>query len=239
MLWIAWLVFGLIVGIVVYQTVLVLLLTVKLARYRRVPVDSCSLPATAVILCVRGPDPCLRETIRALIYQDYPDFSIHIVLDSATDVALDDITAVIQEEQAENVNICFLQEARSSCSLKCSALIEALEALEEGNEVLAFIDGDARPHRTWLRELVEPLGDPAVGVSTGNRWYMPARANWGALVRFFWNSGAIVHMWLTGFAWAGSMALRSEVTRKLGLRDAWSRALSVFFTSRFKRPNSC
>jgi cellulose synthase/poly-beta-1,6-N-acetylglucosamine synthase-like glycosyltransferase len=61
--------------------------------------------------------------------------------------------------------------------------------------VLAVIDADAVPHRWWLRDLVAPLSDPRVGVATGNRWYMPEHANWGSLVRYLWNVGAVVQVW--------------------------------------------
>ena len=36
-------------------------------------------------------------------------------------------------------------------------------------ELLAFIDSDVRPHPAWLRELISPLTDPAIGLTTGLR----------------------------------------------------------------------
>ncbi len=110
-----------------------------------------------------------------------------------------------------------LDECHINCSLKCSALAYALENMDPSYEVIAFIDADAKPHSTWLRELVAPLSDPAIGVSTGNRWYLPVNASLGSLVRYFWNAGAIVQVWYNGLAWGGSMALRRATIDKLGI----------------------
>ena len=34
---------------------------------------------TAIVLSLRGPDPCLTQTLYALLEQDYPDFHIQVV----------------------------------------------------------------------------------------------------------------------------------------------------------------
>jgi len=185
------------------------------------------LPKAAVVLSVRGLDPQLEETLENLLDQDYPDFTVHIVVDAKQDPALDVIRDVLGRREATNVSISFLRDRKANCSLKCSALIEAIGELQESHEVIAFIDGDALPYPAWLRDLVAPLKDPKIGVSTGNRWYAPAETNWGSLVRYFWNAGAVVQVWMNGIVWAGSMAMRTEVIRKVGLATAWSRALSV------------
>ena len=74
--------------------------------------------------------------------------------------------------------------------------------------MVALLDADTIPHRTWLRELVAPLADPRVGAATGNRWYMPAEAGWAGLVRYLWNAAAVVQMYCYGIAWGGTLALK-------------------------------
>jgi glycosyltransferase involved in cell wall biosynthesis len=199
----------------------------KLLRFRPVALNEASLPSAAVVLSVRGPDPCLEGTLRNLLDQDYPCFTIHVVVDSPEDAALDLIRAVVRENNTDRIAVTFLRQPKTTCSLKCSALVQAVGDLMSERDVIAFIDGDAQPHRSWLRELVAPLSDPAVGVSTGNRWYRPPDAAWGSLVRYYWNAAAVVQVWLNGIVWAGSMAMRSEVIRNTNLPQAWSRALSV------------
>ena len=91
-------------------------------------------------------------------------------------------------------------------------------------EVVALLDADTIPHRTWLRELVAPLADPRVGAATGNRWYMPAEATWASLVRYLWNAAAIVQMYCYGIPWGGTLALKTRVFRQSDLLDRWGQA---------------
>src|SRR3972149_5863169 len=48
---------------------------------------------------------------------------------------------------------------------KAAALIGAAKELTPVDEVLAFMDSDARPPRDWLRSLVAPLQDPSIGAA--------------------------------------------------------------------------
>lgn len=199
-----------------------------LRRFRREGGASDSLPEAVVVLAVRGRDPFLADMLAALMKQDYPHYAVHIVLDGEIDAARSLVESAISRLRARNVTIDILRNPLDTCTLKCSALKQAVSGLMDRYEVIAFIDADAVPHPQWLRDLVTPLiEDPAVGVTTGNRWYMPCEANWGSLARYYWNAGAVVQMWLNGIPWAGSMALRTETIRRIGLLDAWSRALSV------------
>jgi len=191
---------------------------------RRNAFDSC--PKAAVILSVRGPDPFLEANMAALLDQDYSDFTLFIIVDSAEDSAWPYVNRV-QRLALDRIVTMVLKEPLATCSLKCSSLAEVVEQLDESYEVVAFLDGDAPPYRTWLRDLVEPLGDVGIGVTTGNRWYTPKRSDWGSLVRYFWNAGAVVQVWLNGITWAGSMAMRRSVILEIGLMEAWRKALSV------------
>src|SRR5262249_11860805 len=111
---------------------------------------------------------------------------------------------------------------RSTCSLKCSALVQAVSELDQDHEVVAFIDADVIPHRTWLRELVAPLDQPGVGATTGNRWYAPGRRLWGSATRSAWSAAAIVQLYLFDIAWGGSMAIRTSTIRQARLIDRWA-----------------
>lgn len=188
---------------------------------------SVDLPNVAVILAVRGPDPKLHQTLRTLLCLDYPRYSIHVVVDSDQDPVHSILEAVRADDTEQKISVSVLQTHYSTCSLKCSALIQATSELASEYPVLAFIDGDSLPHANWLRELVVALQEDTVGVATGNRWYVPSNGNWGSLVRYYWNSAAVVQVWLNGIVWAGSMAMRTEVIERIQLLDHWRHALSV------------
>ncbi|NND99699.1 MAG: glycosyltransferase family 2 protein [Pirellulaceae bacterium] len=181
----------------------------------------------AVILALRGPDPFLDVCLRSLLAQQYDNYTIFLVVDSDRDPVLRDIERALGDAQADDVVVSILQDPLHTCSLKCSALIQAVRNLDASYEVVAFLDGDAIPHSTWLLELVAPLQDPNVGVTYGNRWYVPTTLGWGDWVRYCWNVGAVIQVWLNDIIWAGSMALRVDTIDRIGLLDAWSKALSV------------
>ncbi len=183
-------------------------------------------PKAAIVLAVRGSDPALVENMSALLDQDYPEFRLFIIVDSEQDSAWPDVRR-LQALAPQRIDTLVLRNHLPTCSLKCSSLGEAVEQIDESFEVIAFLDGDAPPHRTWLRELIEPLANPAIGVTTGNRWYTPSQCSWGAMVRYFWNAGAVVQVWLNGIVWAGSMAMRREVIDRVELVAAWRKSLSV------------
>ena len=185
------------------------------------------LPRSAVILSLRGPDPRLKDTLHALLQQDYPDFQVRIVVDHEEDPVLQDVIEVQQAAADDRIVISVLRNPSRSCSLKCSSLIQAVEELDAETEVLAFIDGDAVPHRTWLRELVTPLALDEADVAGGNRWYLPPAPTLGNMSRYFWNVPFLTGMWDQGAPWAGTMAFRRETAERIGLLKEWSTAMSV------------
>jgi cellulose synthase/poly-beta-1,6-N-acetylglucosamine synthase-like glycosyltransferase len=181
-------------------------------------------PKVAVILCLRGEDPFLADCLRAVLNQDYPRYDVQIVVDSRNDPAWSTVERLVRETGDRNVHVEPLRDRRETCSLKCSSLVQAVSDLDESYEVVALVDSDTVPHRTWLRELVNALEDDEVGAATGNRWFMPGAFSWASLVRYLWNAEAVVQMGCFGIPWGGTLAIKREVFRKSDLLGKWSRA---------------
>jgi hypothetical protein len=204
----------------------VMALARKFEREAPVPVDDSSLPKAGVILSLRGADPGLRDCLLGLLDQDYPQYSVEIVVDSESDSAWQLAHEVIRETRSNHVRISALASRSRTCSLKCSSLIQAVGSLDQSHTVLAFCDADVVPHRTWLRELAAPLTDPGVGATTGNRWYAGPRRYWGSLARSAWNSAAIAHMSMLGIPWGGSLAIRRQTFDDAGSIDKWAQSFN-------------
>lgn len=188
------------------------------------------LPPAAIILALRGPDPGLAATIESLIHQNYPDFVIHCVVDNENDPVIDDVRRLQDLPGGERIEVSYLRSPAKTCSLKCSSLIQAAREIDSRYEIFAFIDGDAAPHRNWLRDLATPLVLGEGDVAGGNRWYLPPRASWGAMTRYFWNAAFMVAMWGRNVPWAGTMAIKRQTVEDIGLLDAWQTAMSVDVT---------
>lgn len=182
------------------------------------------LPKTAIILCLRGADPFLPNCIQGLLNQNYPDYELRIVVDSCQDPAWKMVNEIIQNNPAKQIHVSSLKFWHSTCSLKCSALVQAVSELNDDFKVVALVDGDTIVHSNWLRELVAPLNDSRVGATTGNRWYLPQGKYWGTTVRYLWNVASVPQMYFYRICWGGSLAIKTEVFRQTKLLSRWKRA---------------
>jgi cellulose synthase/poly-beta-1,6-N-acetylglucosamine synthase-like glycosyltransferase len=202
---------------------LVFLLSLHSSQKNLLPDDQ--LPKTAVILCLRGADPYLRQCLRALLRQNYPQYELKVVVDHQDDPAGNIAIDTIQELGAINVEISFLRNVGNNCSLKCSSLVQAVSELDDSYKVIALVDSHTVVHRNWLRELVNPLTHPKVGASTGSPWYLPKGKYWWSLIPYISNVSLVIQKYLFGIPWGGSLAIKTEVLRQTGLLNKWSLAL--------------
>ena len=214
------------VGITIHTTFWLVVMVWVLRNRRRVAMATDEkLPKAAVLLCLRGVDPTLPGCLHRLLRQDYPDYELFIAVDSEFDPAWEVVQDTIRELQADNVHVAPLRNRRSTCSLKCSSLVQLVDELDDSHEAIVLADADLESHTTWLRELVAPLADSQIGATFGNRWFMPTEGWFGSLIRQLWNGPGLVAMYAIQIPWAGSLAIRSDVFRRGELRDKWSRSI--------------
>ena len=198
-------------------------------------------PKVAIVLCLRGPDPALVDCLTGLLEQRYPDFALHLIVDSDDDPVIPIATSALQEiDSTVEVQWHTVVNHSSNCSLKCSALVTAVMALESQKsrpDIVAFVDADALVDPDWLNHLVVPLlstfdtghlegksKNPAIGATTGNRWFEPTDNNLGSRFRAAWNAAALPQMQIYQVAWGGSLAMKLDTILKCNLMDRWSQA---------------
>lgn len=197
-------------------------------RYGKSPALPLELQEDAVvIMAVRGCDPTLKKTVMGLLNQNFRNYRIVVVVDSKSDPAWDVLERIKVEFDRENrLSITEMDPPRPNCSLKCNAIIGAVERLPVETQWIAFVDADVEVHADWLADVLGPLTNPKVCVCTGNQWFEPQhRKSEGALLRSIWNAGAIVPSVLLEHAWAGSMAVRYEDLIVSRLIDDWKTAI--------------
>lgn len=181
-------------------------------------------PPALAVLCLRGTDPFLPETLRRLALLDYPDYTLRIVVDSETDPAFEAVDQALAENPGSRLEVQILNHRRRTCSGKISGLLAATEHLDSRYGVVAIFDGDATVRSDCLRELVGALLQPGCGIATGNRWYAPRTAALGSLARYFWNAFAVPVMNAVQIPWGGCMALRAESLRDFDVRERLAHA---------------
>ncbi len=179
-------------------------------------------PKAAVLLPLRGSDPLLIECLRGLCRLDYPDFQLRLVLDSAEDTAWDAVRQAALEFPHVHIHTEVLTERLETCSLKSSALLQAVRGLPPDVEVTAVVDADVIVPAWWLRELVRPFDDPQVVMSGGLRWFLPERTNCGSVIRRIWGAAASAQMYALNIPWGGTLAYRADFVRDPALQQRWA-----------------
>ena len=203
---------------------------VRYLRYIRKHLESRPepwLPPVSVVLPCKGLDFELEKNVEAIFRQLYPSFEVLIVTATAEDVAIEPLKRLAARFPGQVIR--FVTAGISpSRGEKVHNLIQAVAQTDPTSEVFVFTDSDSRPHLCWLRDLVTPLRDSEVGLSTGYRWYYPIRGNLAGVVRSVWNASVAT---LLGdhrhnFAWGGSMAVRKSTFKHCHVLDYWQHSIS-------------
>lgn len=193
-------------------------------------VSDSELPRTAVLMGLKGTDPYLADGLRRLMTQDYPDYEVRIVVDSRDDPAWPLVEDAIRETGSKHVSMIEYREAPEHGIVNCtnSKVVQALRELDDSFEAAAMADGDVVANENWLRELISPLvRDPKVGVTTGNRWFIPPQMTPGNLVRHLWNVATASIMYHLKMPWGGCYGIRMSAIRDGGLVEKWAKVAAL------------
>ncbi len=184
-------------------------------------------PKVSVILPCKGIDPGFEENLQAIFDQDYPDFEIVFATATPDDEACPPIRRLIARNPHSAARLIHAG-LPTACSQQNNNQLAGVAASRPDTEVFVIMDSDIRPAREYLRNLVEPLHDPQIGVATGYRWYMPVAGGFGSWLRSVWNMGALPILAdpRRSFAWGGSMAFRRSEFPHDVLTGLWGNALS-------------
>lgn len=197
------------------------LLSLRVLRFllRRDDDSTETLPKAAVLLPLRGTDPSLEHCLGSLLRQDYPDYRVHVMVDSRDDPAFRVVAAVMEQSAADRLELHVLESIPDSCSLKCAAVAELMDKLDRDTDVVVLVDADTVPPAVWLRRMVEGLRQSRKCAISGMRWFIPRGNSPAAFIRYLWNAGSVVQMFHHRIAWGGSLAMDRTLLDKTDLRD--------------------
>jgi ceramide glucosyltransferase len=183
-------------------------------------------PPVALICPCRGLDPGFEQNIISMLTLNYQAYRIFFVVSDPNDRAHRALRSLTAGHP--NCQIVISDRVRSPGD-KINNLLAAVNVSEARSaELLAFIDSDVNPHPEWLRDLITPLVDPAVGLTTGYRHYQTDSGFWSTMRAVANNVAMTPH--LVGdrlrVAWGGAMAMRRRDFDRSGVEEIWRRALS-------------
>lgn len=161
-------------------------------------------PNVLVIVPCRGVDFTLGQNLRSIASQDYPKYKAIAVVDATSDPAVPYIRKAGME--------CIVSRYRNgSASGKVMAIIAAIRKYP-GYQAYAIADSDILAGRRWLADLVAPLADRRVGISTTFPKFVPMGGFWSK-VKLIWGFAGegMMESRSTRFGWGGSLAFRKDL----------------------------
>jgi len=204
------------------------------------------LRAVLIVPC-KGLDSAFHKNITPLFNQDYENYLLWFVVAEKTDPAYDELcklkNQLSQSSKAHEVRIFVAGKVgdrnkqtndreqptiRYACSQKIHNLLCCYESIGDDVDVLAFADSDVCVRSDWLSHLVWHLRLSKTGATTGYRLFIPSRNNPASLALSVMNAKVAQLLGNTSFnqAWGGSMAIRVDVFREIGLDKIWPRTIS-------------
>ena len=188
-------------------------------------------PNAVLIVPCRGLDTHFHANITSCFRQDYDSYRLWFVVGDESDPAYAELNRLREElepsSRARDVRI-LIAGPTQTCSQKTHNLLHAYNQIDDSIEVMAFADSDAYLRPDWLSHIVYPLRQDKNGAATGYRWFVPNKNNLASLALSSVNAKIAQLLGNTRFnqAWGGSMAIRVDTFRSLGLDKMWPKALS-------------
>lgn len=183
-------------------------------------------PSARVYVTCKGAPPSFLENVRALRAQRYPGtWSLVFVTPDAGDPAV----AALRGLDGPPVEVVSSGVVPERSSGQAADLVWALEADRPTADVLVFADADGLVGEDWLTELVAPLADPKVGVSSIGAVPVPRSLGVAGLLRMTWVAGGLPFFSDQGLVCGQSMAVARRDFSDWGTAAAWSRCVGDDF----------
>jgi glycosyltransferase involved in cell wall biosynthesis len=109
----------------------------------------------SIVIATYNRAASLRQTLLSLRHQTYPDFEVIVVNCPSTDG-----TDAVLAEFADHIRVF-------RCDVVSSTISRNIGLAHSSGDIVAFIDDDAIPTPTWLRELADAYREPNVGAVGG------------------------------------------------------------------------
>ncbi|MFN2230470.1 MAG: glycosyltransferase [Anaerolineae bacterium] len=179
-------------------------------------------PRCVVIIPCKGTPRHASSNLLAFLRQDYPDYRVIFAVEAQDDPAVPIIERLIAENDHASLVVAGLA---LTCAQKVHNELAAITRVD-GPEVLVFADNDIAPAPEWLRELVAPLSDSSVSITTGFRWLVGPNGTFSELAHsyasmFTYAVFASTSYWSGVGLWGGTMAMRKEDFDALGVATRW------------------
>jgi hypothetical protein len=183
-------------------------------------------PRCVVIIPCKGTPRHASRNLLAFLRQDYPDYRVIFAVESREDTAVPIIERLVAADERASLVVAGLT---STCAQKIHNELAAI-ACADRPEILVFADNDIAPATGWLRQLVAPLSDASVSITTGFRWLVGRGNTFGEIAHSYTNMFTYVVFASTSYwsgvgLWGGTMAIRKRDFDALDVAAKWKESV--------------
>jgi len=132
-------------------------------RARRGGAESDATPPVTLLKPVRGLAQGLEANLESFFVLDYPDYQILFGVSDDRDPAIEVIERLRRRYPHRDTDLV-VNSRMLGTNRKVANLFHMMPRAK--HEILVISDSDIRVPRDYLRQIVRPLGDPAVGLAT-------------------------------------------------------------------------
>ncbi len=203
-------------------TVFLILLALASVKFRRRPpvaARETPWPHVSLLKPLHGLEPDLEANLESFFRQDYPHYEIIFGCRYDSDPALDVVRAVRRRHPQVAVKIVLSGEPDRPSAKICS--LQKMAAVATA-DYLVVSDSDVRVTPDYVRQVIAPLLQPAVGLVTCVYRGVPSGGFWSRLealgMSVEMTAGVVVADMLEGlkFALGPTMAIRRDVLEEIG-----------------------
>ena len=179
-----------------------------------------ALPPVSILKPLKGIDPEIYESFRSHCLQDYPEYEIIFGVSDAADPAVASVEQLQREFPRRSIRLVVCPEILGP-NVKVSNLEQMVKAARY--EHLIVNDSDIRVESGYLRGIVAPFADDAVGMVTCLYRGVAATTIGSRLeslgISTDFSAGVIVARWLEGglhFGLGSTLAFRKRDLERIG-----------------------
>ncbi len=153
------------------------LLTVATVKrfFKRTPQNNHFTPPVSVLKPVRGLEKNLKQNLRTIATQDYPNYQVIYSVQDPKDPAYPIIKEIQAEFGSDNISVV-ISRVEAGANGKVNNLLGAME--EASHDIIIISDSDTHLRPDYIRNIVNPLANPEVGcvctpfkVTKADSWY--------------------------------------------------------------------
>ena len=183
-------------------------------------------PRCAVLVPCKGVPKDFGKNLEGFLDLDYSNYEVLYLTESESDPAVPVIRSMLGRHDNARLVVAGLATA---CAQKNYNLLAGVKEARDP-DVYVFADSDIKPGKEWLKELILPLANPRIAVTSGFRWLRPTQSTIAEFTHAYANIFIYVCFSCASFfggvgLWGGSMAIRRKDFDALGVARKWAHAV--------------